>query len=519
MSEKRNKADVEENARAGRPEIATSGVQSSEAPDVPSPTAPNWPSLASARDSVPTGLRLRNTTLVLPSILLTLDLLVLESAFLCVYWARFLAGWFPVPKGIPDLDIYMLGSVGVLAIFLAILYANGMYDLRRRPSFADDITGLARSVLMATLLLAAGGFFYRGYSFSRSFVVAFMATSYVALLSGRLFARYLHLLARTHGVGLERVAILGRTAMQSRLLRALRGQPGLGIDVIGEILLAADEPGALPALGRVAQVVHVVERHHLDGVLVALPLREFERLHPVLESLADSQVRVTFVPDLQDLLTTNLRLQNVAGLPFLEMRQVTLTGIHRVFKRTFDLVLSGALAVLGMPLLLCIAAAVRLSSPGPVLFRQKRVGRDGRIFTMFKFRTMRADAERHTGPVFAVAGDPRRTPIGSWLRSTSLDELPQLYNVLRGDMSLVGPRPERPVFVEEFRSAIPRYFERHKVRSGITGWAQVNGLRGDTPLEERTLYDIYYVENWSLALDIKILGLTLRSVLSRRNAY
>ncbi len=468
---------------------------------------------------MPTGLRLRNTTLVLPSILLALDLLVLESAFLCVYWARFLAGWFPVPKGLPDLDIYMLGSVGMLAVFLVILYAHGMYDLRRRPSFADDITGLARSVLVATLLLAAGAFFYRGYSFSRSFVVGFMATSYVALLSGRLFARYLHLLARTHGVGLERVAILGRTPMQSRLLRALRGQPGLGMDVIGEILLADDEPGPLPALGRVAEVVHIVERHRLDGVLVALPLREFERLHPVLESLADSQVRVTFVPDLQDLRTTNLRLQNVAGLPFLEMRQVALTGIHRVFKRTFDLVLSGTLAVLGMPLLLCIAAAVRLSSPGPVLFRQQRVGRDGRIFAMLKFRTMRADAERHTGPVFAVAGDPRRTPIGRWLRSTSLDELPQLYNVLRGDMSLVGPRPERPVFVEEFRSAIPRYFERHKVRSGITGWAQVNGLRGDTPLEDRTLYDIYYVENWSLALDIKILGLTLRSVLSRRNAY
>jgi exopolysaccharide biosynthesis polyprenyl glycosylphosphotransferase len=162
---------------------------------------------------------------------------------------------------------------------------------------------------------------------------------------------------------------------------------------------------------------------------------------------------------------------------------------------------------------------VRLSSPGPVLFRQPRVGRDGGVFQMLKFRTMRPDAERDSGPVFATQNDPRRTRIGRWLRATSIDELPQLWNVLRGDMSLVGPRPERPVFVQEFRSSIPRYFERHKVRAGITGWAQVNGLRGDTPLAERTRYDIFYVENWSLAFDVKILIMTLRSVLSRRNAY
>jgi len=162
---------------------------------------------------------------------------------------------------------------------------------------------------------------------------------------------------------------------------------------------------------------------------------------------------------------------------------------------------------------------VRVTSVGPVFYRQKRVGRDGRVFDMIKFRTMRQDAERLTGPVWARENDPRRTPIGAWLRRSSLDELPQLYNVVRGDMSLVGPRPERPVFVQEFRSAIPRYFERHKVRSGITGWAQVNGLRGDTPLEDRTRYDIFYVENWSLGFDLKILAMTLRSVLSRRNAY
>ncbi|MFQ5600672.1 MAG: undecaprenyl-phosphate glucose phosphotransferase, partial [Candidatus Krumholzibacteriia bacterium] len=407
----------------------------------------------------------------------------------------------------------------VLAAFAGILHAHGLYDLRRRPSIVDDITGLVRVVLMATMLLAAAAFFYRGYSFSRTFVLGFMAASYVFLLGGRLFARYLHLIARSMGVGVERVVLVGRGPMQDRILRTFRSRPGLGFVVVGEVLRPGEEPGELPALGTVEELRQVAEQHHADVVLVTLPFRQVEQLLPVLELLADSQVRVTLVPDLDDVRASSLHVHHTEGLPFMELGQVALTGIHRVFKRTFDIVLSGVLLILLAPLLLCIALAVRLSSPGPVLFRQQRVGRDGRIFEMLKFRTMRQDAERSTGPIFARAGDPRRTRVGQWLRSYSLDELPQLQNVLRGDMSLVGPRPERPVFVQEFRDAIPRYFERHKVRSGITGWAQVNGLRGDTPLADRTQYDIYYVENWSLAFDIKILAMTMRSVVSRRNAY
>jgi exopolysaccharide biosynthesis polyprenyl glycosylphosphotransferase len=240
---------------------------------------------------------------------------------------------------------------------------------------------------------------------------------------------------------------------------------------------------------------------------------------PVLDALADHQVRVCFVPDLEEMLTSSLRVREIEGLPFLELRQVALHGFDRVAKRAFDLVAASALLAVFSPIMFVVAILVRMTSAGPVLYRQQRVGRDGRVFGILKFRTMHQDAERLTGPVWAQAGDPRRTFVGSWLRRWSLDELPQLYNVVWGDMSLVGPRPERPVFVQEFRSSIPRYFERHKVRSGITGWAQVNGLRGDTPLEDRTRYDMYYVENWSLGFDLKILAMTLRSVLSRRNAY
>ena len=469
--------------------------------------------------AVPSRLHLHNTALVLPSILLAADMLVLECAFLCVYWVRFLSGWFAVPKGVPDLDVYLLGSVGVLLLFVVLLYAYGMYDLRRRPGLLDDITGMARCVATATLLITAAAFFYRGYSFSRTFVLGFAAASYVFLLAGRVFARYLQLLGRSQGVGVQRVVVVGRGSMQRDVLRALRARPGLGYEVVGEVLRPGDTPGDVPVLGDVAGLADVVERQRIDLVIVTLPLAQAAELLPVLDVLADSQTHVYIVPDLHEMRASNLRVLHVQGLPFMELRQVALTGIHRVFKRAFDLIVASAMLLVWSPLMLLVSLAVRLSSPGPVLFRQPRVGRDGGVFQMLKFRTMRQDAERDTGPVFATENDPRRTRFGRWLRATSIDELPQLWNVLRGDMSLVGPRPERPVFVQEFRSSIPRYFERHKVRAGITGWAQVNGLRGDTPLEERTRYDIFYVENWSLAFDVKILIMTLRSVLSRRNAY
>lgn len=469
--------------------------------------------------AMPSPLRLRNTVLVLPSILLLVDLLVLECAFLSVYWVRFLSGWLPVPKGVPDLRVYLAGSAGVLAVFLVLFYAHGLYDVRRRSNIVHDLSGLARAVAEATLLLAAAAFFYREYSFSRTFLVGFAATSYVFLLGGRAFSRYLHLVARSMGIGGERVAILGRGPLQQRLVDTLRTRPGLGLAVAGEVLRRGDAAGTLPVLGDVEALPDIVERHRIDTVLVTLPFRSVEQLLPVLDALGEHQVRVSLVPDLEEILASRLRVHEVGGLPFLELRQVALGGIDRIVKRTFDVGVAACLLAVLAPLLALVAGAVRLTSRGPILYRQQRVGRDGRVFTMLKFRTMFQDAEKLTGPVFANAADPRRTPVGRFLRGFSLDELPQLYNVLRGDMSLVGPRPERPVFVQEFRHSIPRYFERHKVRSGITGWAQVNGLRGDTPLEERTRYDIFYVENWSLAFDIRILALTLRSVLSRRNAY
>jgi exopolysaccharide biosynthesis polyprenyl glycosylphosphotransferase len=233
----------------------------------------------------------------------------------------------------------------------------------------------------------------------------------------------------------------------------------------------------------------------------------------------DLKVEFQIVPDMVEVMAARARVVSFDGIPLISLGRTPLEGWNRVLKRSLDVALSSAGLALLSPAFALLGIWIKLDSKGPVFFRQQRLGRDGRKFFQYKFRSMIEDAEQQTGPVFAKEDDPRRTKVGAFLRKSNFDEFPQLYNVLRGDMSLVGPRPERKFFVDKFKEGIPRYFLRHKVKSGITGWAQVNGLRGNTSIEERTKYDLFYVENWSLAFDIKILFLTLKDWFSPKNAY
>jgi exopolysaccharide biosynthesis polyprenyl glycosylphosphotransferase len=310
--------------------------------------------------------------------------------------------------------------------------------------------------------------------------------------------------------------------MRSRLEETFRETPGLGLVAVGRISdggETSDEPDSAPLLGSIDELERVIDEHRVDLVLLTLPFDQLHRVTLIAERVGERNVDVQFVPDMQRLHASRMRLREIAGIPFISVRQKGLTGMDRIIKRAFDLVVTVPLTILISPVLLVLALAVKLTSPGPVLFRQARLGRDNRTFDMLKFRTMRVGAEQESGPVWTVENDPRRTPIGTFLRRFSIDELPQVFNVLRGDMSLVGPRPEREVFAAKFHERIPRYLERHRVRSGITGWAQVHGLRGNTPIEVRTLYDLYYVENWSVALDLRILLKTVIHVLRGENAY
>lgn len=465
----------------------------------------------------------RDADLIQPTVFLFLDLVAIEGAFLFSYWMRFYSGLMPAPLGIPDLAPYLTTSVALLVIWSAIFYSLGLYDPVRSKSMEDDLDRIVRGVFLGSLIMLSLAFFVRSISYSRLLFMLFAVFSVVFLTLGRVIGRRTLRMWQRRSNSAMRVLFVGNSPMRERLEQTFDETPGLGLVAVGRLADADEEPSTAdsgpPPLGGVGDLERVVDEHSVDLILLTLPFEQLNRVARIAERIGERNIDVQFVPDMQRLHVTRMRLREIAGIPFISVRDKGLTGMDRIIKRAFDLAVTFPLVVILSPVLLGLALVVRLGSRGPVLYRQSRLGRDNRSFEMLKFRTMKVDAESESGPVWTAADDPRRTAVGSFLRRFSLDELPQLFNVLRGDMSLVGPRPEREVFAAQFHEQIPRYLDRHRVRSGITGWAQVHGLRGNTPIEVRTLYDLYYVENWSVALDLRILLMTVIHVLRGENAY
>jgi exopolysaccharide biosynthesis polyprenyl glycosylphosphotransferase len=320
----------------------------------------------------------------------------------------------------------------------------------------------------------------------------------------------------------ERLLIVGSGETGRIILDSIERSPYLGYRVVGFV---SDDPvtdvKGVPVLGPTSQLPEVVRLSHADEVIITLPGSSHQEILDLVYSCADEPVSIKIYPDTFQLITDNaLSIGDLNGLPLVSVRNVALRGLNRVLKRSFDIAFSSAILVLLSPLMLLLAVLIKLESRGPVFFAQERVGLDGQPFPALKFRSMYQDAEAASGPVMASKHDARTTRVGRFMRRHSLDELPQFINVLFGEMSVVGPRPERPHFVEQFSQTIPRYMRRHIEKAGITGWAQVNGLRGsDASIEERTRYDLYYVENWSLLFDLKIIAKTAMLVFRDRNAY
>jgi Undecaprenyl-phosphate glucose phosphotransferase len=326
---------------------------------------------------------------------------------------------------------------------------------------------------------------------------------------------------RRKGYNLRYMLIVGAGKVAGDLASRVRLHQELGVQLLGCLSKHGDEKrgsGGIPVVGRYEDVKKFIGRTDIDQIVVALPLEDHQMLPTIMEQLKDSLVDIKIVPDLYQFASLGGAIEEFEGLPVISLQECPLDGINLFTKRVVDLVVGFGLLVLFSPLMFLIAILVKLTSRGPIFFKQERVSFDGTRFSIVKFRTMYTNAESQ-GPGWTTPGDNRVTPLGRILRSTSLDELPQLLNVLKGDMSIVGPRPERPVFIQEFRRRIPRYMLRHKVPAGITGWAQVHGWRGDTSIDKRIEYDLYYIENWSLVLDLKILWLTLFRGFRNRNAY
>lgn len=450
------------------------------------------------------------------------DASIIVLAWLLAYWLRFSWPIIPVTKGFPAFAAYAALTPFVALLWLTVFASMRVYQFSRAFGRRDEILALMKAHALALLLFVTLTYLFEAYKYSRLVTLYFGVLAGFALIAMRLLVRAVFKALRVRGYNLRYVLIAGEGPAVERLIERIDGFPELGLRVRG-IVTHEDSPtvgvSGKPVLGHFGQIAAVIQRFKVGEVMIALPWSRQDEVSRLLELLKDETTDVRLVPDVHAYVTLGCEVEDFDGVPVVRINDSPLIGWYAAAKRLTDIVVASVALLVLSPLLLLLALLVKLTSPGPVLYAQERMGLDGRTFQMLKFRSMKLDAEAATGAVWARELDDRRTLFGSLLRRTSLDELPQLWNVLSGEMSLVGPRPERPVFVRKFREEIPHYMLRHKVKSGITGWAQINGWRGNTSLRRRIECDLYYIQNWSYALDLKILTLTLWKGFVNKNAY
>jgi Undecaprenyl-phosphate glucose phosphotransferase len=456
------------------------------------------------------------------------------SAFIIAYALRFHTG-IAAPKGVPPLEQYLL-----VAPFIAVLVPlgfqlQGLYRLRRGRSRVDDFFNVFVGTILAVVFGIVATLYTQTYfagsaardrglfEVSQLVWAIFLVLNVILTYASRELVREVLERRWRAGIGLKRILIAGSGELGRLVADKILEHRELGYQIVGfvDVKAAGDHLGyrGLPLLGTIEEAPEISVRESIDHLYVALPPDQHLQMLELIDITSRECIDVKVVPDLLQVIALRARLEDLDGVPVININDVPLQGFNTIVKRVIDIGLSAVgLAALALPLGV-IALLVRLTSRGAVFYRQERTGLDGKPFTIYKFRSMYDDAERETGPVWTRPDDPRVTPFGRFLRRSNIDELPQLWNVLRGDMSIVGPRPERPHFVEQFRHRIPSYMLRHKVKAGLTGWAQVNGWRGNTPLEKRIEYDLYYIENWSVRLDLKIMWLTLVKGFFHKHAY
>jgi exopolysaccharide biosynthesis polyprenyl glycosylphosphotransferase len=455
---------------------------------------------------------------LLPVLYVLGDIGGIYLSFFLAYEIRFdspLLRLRPYLFGKPELSMYLYAQIFVCVVWVFIFAVFGHYK-RRSASIFDRFYETARGVTIGTLFILATNFFYRGGTFSRLVLVIACIVSVIMIWSIREIIYQLEKWHLKRGVISKRAVIVGDSERGIELYRKLIAQPAWGIVPLGFV---CDRDLPHPRLGAVAELDEIVKSNTIDLVIFNLPHRDQDFITDFVMKSDNLKLEYMLSPDTMGLMIFNAEAGQIEGIPVVRWGKTPIEGYSRAVKRLFDIIFSGIGIIVASPLILIVAIAVKLDSPGPVLFRQRRMGRNGKLFTMYKFRSMKIDEENARGRGWTVKDDPRRTRVGRMIRKYNLDELPQLFNVFLGRMSLVGPRPEQPDYVEKFKDDIPRYFQRHRVKSGLTGWAQVNGFRGDTSITERTKYDLYYVENWSPIFDIKILLLTLKNIFKSPNAY
>ncbi|WP_458121174.1 undecaprenyl-phosphate glucose phosphotransferase [Paenibacillus sp. Z6-24] len=458
------------------------------------------------------------------------DFSVIQISFLIAWFIKFQSDILPYDSptagyGALPVETYGKWSLiyGVIAILIGTL--SSLYSPKRKKRFADELLKIIQTHAVSIFILLGALFFFKEINISRYYLLLYVVMNLLLIMGYRYIIKLGLKRARQKGFNKQFVLILGAGSLGKRFYDNLLQYPEMGYEIVGFLDDYREFDGIeskkyKPVLGKIDDLGHKLHEMMIDEVILALPLDAHNKYPLIIAECEKAGVRTLIIPDFFDYLPARPYFDNFAGMPMINVRDIPLDiAANRIFKRLFDIVFSLAAIIITSPIMLFVAIGVKLTSSGPIIFKQERVGLNRRTFMMFKFRSMRVIPEGQIDTGWTTANDPRKTKFGSFIRRTSLDELPQFFNVLIGDMSVVGPRPERPYFVEQFREEIPKYMVKHHVRPGITGWAQSNGLRGDTSIEERINHDIFYIENWSLLFDIKIIFKTIRNGFMNKNAY
>jgi len=460
--------------------------------------------------------------------LLTLgDAILIFGSLLISFWARFHT-FIEAPKGIPSFAKYLrIYPLATIVILIAFRYF-GLYKRQWSLLIASEIGRITRAVTAGMVTLIIMTFIIKEetvtidgsvivktiFTYSTGvWLISMTLMIFLISLWRKIFGWLEILYFRKRGLN-KRLLLIGTNDRAEQVCRGISKNPQLCYEIVGAV--ATENPvtkkkvDGVDVIGMLSSAGDLIKQHSIDEVILCVTDIPHEVKSDLILQCEREMVDFRLVPDLFEVLTSNVEVVGIDGVPLMGLRSLPLDSAwNRFVKRAFDIGVSVIGMILASPILLIASILIKRSSPGPVFYRQVRCGEDGREFVLYKLRTMKEDAEKESGPVMALKDDPRKTPVGRFLRKYNIDELPQLYNVFKGNMSIVGPRPERPHFIEQFKYQIPRYMSRHHIKCGITGWAQVHGLIQDTSLEERIKYDIYYMENWSLLLDIKIILMTI----------
>lgn len=457
-----------------------------------------------------------------------LDAIVVMLSYVIAWWIKFASGIVNPEIGVLSFSFYMKALVLIIPLYLLLYYAFNLYTPKRVQGRRLELSNIIMANTIGILIVFAGFFLVLSYSedaknFSRAMFVYFYIINIIMEEIERLFIRAVLRSVRKKGYNLKHILLVGYSKAAEQYIDRIKQNPQWGYDVQGILddnIARGTVYKGIKVIGSTGNLEYILPENKLDEIAITLGLEEYYKLNKIVAECEKSGVHTKFIPDYGNIIPTRPYTEDLLGLPVINIRYVPLSNtFNALIKRLTDIVGSIICIIIFSPVMLVSAILVKATSSGPLIFKQERVGLHNKPFQMYKFRTMYVQTEEEERKGWTQKNDPRVTSVGRFLRKTSLDEFPQLFNVLKGDMSLVGPRPERPQYVEKFREEIPRYMIKHQVRPGMTGWAQVNGYRGDTSIRKRIEHDLYYIENWTLGLDMKILFLTVFKGFINKNAY